>query len=231
MPYHTGNSAAAAQELMHHFSKDDRPVIPERQSKLGAVPSDAMIVFAEALARGVQRHGAALALYAAADHLHAVGVCGVVQDVPPIAKKRCWAREWVQGCRLWMAHSCTQIAHNVGSEEPVWWDEDKASHDADGQCTSRKLEDCKRISNTNKKHSGMASGQRLISATANAAECLQVQRRQQCQAVLYSLYSLYLTSIALVGPIRACNECPLAFGRTRAVLHPATLAWRQKDRG
>lgn len=60
-----------------------------------------MTCIRKALARGVQLHGAVLALaglvHAAADHL--VSVCGVVQDVPPIAKKRCWVGEWVQVSR------------------------------------------------------------------------------------------------------------------------------------
>lgn len=76
-----------------------------RDSKLLVGASDAMTIFAEALARGVQRHrhGAALALfYTRYDRPFTVSVCGVVQDVPPIAKKRSWAREWVPGCRLWM---------------------------------------------------------------------------------------------------------------------------------
>jgi hypothetical protein len=46
-----------------------------------------MTVFAEALARGVQRHGAVLALYTLPT-IYMQSVCGVVQDVPPIAKKR-----------------------------------------------------------------------------------------------------------------------------------------------
>lgn len=110
------------------------------------VVSDAMTVFAEALARGVQRHGAVLVLYTLRPTTY-------MQSVSVASSRMCHrslrsAAGPGVGSRWSSVDGAFVHANSTSTldQEPVWWDEDKASHDADSQCTSRKLEDCNRIS-------------------------------------------------------------------------------------